>query len=257
MSVEVNYIYLLQEREFLKTNETIYKIGKTTQMNYDRFKQYPNGSVLLYQTICDNCHTLEKELLSIFKNKFKHRKDIGNEYFEGNYKDMIDIISNKSLSKNTKSFEKTTISELKVTKPTEIKSPKKSPKKKIEKASINNTVDISNNISTSIFIFSSSFNTYDNTFFEKYVPVVIGYDEDDYCLFNSHYAEIGFDKMSINKYNFKNYVWIKDTTHIKKDECIWDNEYRFKSYVWYYNRLYDDLKLILKQSLNLTSVVLV
>ena len=29
----INYIYLLQEREFLKTNENIYKIGKTMQEN--------------------------------------------------------------------------------------------------------------------------------------------------------------------------------------------------------------------------------
>lgn len=32
------YIYLLQEREFIKTNENIYKIGKTKQENCKRFK---------------------------------------------------------------------------------------------------------------------------------------------------------------------------------------------------------------------------
>ena len=41
------YIYLLQEREFLKTNEPIYKIGMTEQTNpFDRFNSYPNGSRL-------------------------------------------------------------------------------------------------------------------------------------------------------------------------------------------------------------------
>ncbi len=96
-----HYIYLLQEREFIKTNENIYKIGKTTQQNNERFKQYPKGSVLLLQTICSNCHSIEKELIKQFKNKFKQRNDIGIEYFEGNLQDMIhiivDIIKNDNL----------------------------------------------------------------------------------------------------------------------------------------------------------------
>jgi hypothetical protein len=29
--ITTNYIYLLQEREFIKTNENIYKIGMTTK----------------------------------------------------------------------------------------------------------------------------------------------------------------------------------------------------------------------------------
>ncbi len=86
------YIYLLKEREFIKTNENIYKIGKTTQQNNERFKQYPKGSILLLQSICSNCHSIEKEMIKQFKNNFKQRNDIGNEYFEGNLQDMIRII---------------------------------------------------------------------------------------------------------------------------------------------------------------------
>lgn len=92
MEIDIQYIYLLQEREFIKTNEKIYKIGKTKQKNNDRFKQYPKGSILLFQLICPDCDTLEKELITIFKNKYKHRKDIGNEYFEGDSNNMIQII---------------------------------------------------------------------------------------------------------------------------------------------------------------------
>ena len=87
-----NYIYLLQEREFIKTNEQIYKIGKTKQINNKRLNQYPKGSILLFQIICDNCDYLEKYLINIFKKKYKHCIDIGNEYFEGFYKEMIEII---------------------------------------------------------------------------------------------------------------------------------------------------------------------
>ena len=90
----INYIYLLQEREFLKTNENIYKIGKTKQENLKRLCNYPNGTQLIFQIICNNCDIIEKQLINTFREKYLLQKDIGNEYFKGNYKDMIDDIYN-------------------------------------------------------------------------------------------------------------------------------------------------------------------
>lgn len=87
-----NYIYLLQEREFMKTNENVYKIGMTKKANHERFNQYPKGSILLFQMICNDCKNMEKIIIIKFKQHFKLRKDIGNEYFEGDYKNMVDII---------------------------------------------------------------------------------------------------------------------------------------------------------------------
>jgi hypothetical protein len=91
--MSVNYIYLIHEREFIKTKENIYKIGRSQQEHNKRANQYPKQSVLLYQIICENCVKLEKILLQEFNTKFKKCKDIGNEYFEGNYEAMIDIIN--------------------------------------------------------------------------------------------------------------------------------------------------------------------
>ena len=90
--METNYIYLLQEREFLKTKEDIFKVGMTTKKNHERFNQYPKGSILLFQMICKNCKNIEKQIITSFKENFKQRKDIGIEYFQGNYKNMIDFI---------------------------------------------------------------------------------------------------------------------------------------------------------------------
>jgi hypothetical protein len=90
--METQYIYLLQEREFIKTNENIFKIGKTKQNNNDRFKQYPKGSVLLFQIICCDCDNIERRLIKIFKEKYKQCKQIGNEYFDGDKQDMIKTI---------------------------------------------------------------------------------------------------------------------------------------------------------------------
>jgi hypothetical protein len=87
-----NYIYLLQEREFIKTKENIYKVGRTKKENYQRFNQYPKGSILLFQMICNNCENIETQIIKQFKEKFNQQKNIGNEYFEGDCNMMIDII---------------------------------------------------------------------------------------------------------------------------------------------------------------------
>jgi len=79
-----NYIYLVKEREFIKTNENIYKIGRSKQENTKRFLQYPKGSELIIQARCIDCIKTEKIIIDLFKKKFIHRRDIGNEYFEGN-----------------------------------------------------------------------------------------------------------------------------------------------------------------------------
>ena len=86
------YVYLVQEREFIKTNEKIYKIGRTKKENLTRFNQYPKGSALLLQLTCKDCVKLETELIKCFIGKYKQCTDIGNEYFEGDYEDMIEDI---------------------------------------------------------------------------------------------------------------------------------------------------------------------
>ena len=86
------FIYLIKEREFIKTKEHIYKIGKTKQENLQRIKSYPNGSILLLYIITNDCDKKEKEIIQKFKEHFIHKKDIGNEYFMGDYNHMINII---------------------------------------------------------------------------------------------------------------------------------------------------------------------
>ncbi len=90
-----NYIYLIYLREFINSKENVYKIGKTTQINNNRFSSYPKGSKVLFQMTCSNCHNLEKEIIKLFKQKYTHRKkDYGDEYFEGNSEEMIKDIFN-------------------------------------------------------------------------------------------------------------------------------------------------------------------
>lgn len=90
--MEDSCIYLVKEREFIKTSEEIIKVGYSDQKNLLRFKKYPKGSLLLCHVYTSNGSVCEKKIISIFKNIFIHRKDIGNEYFEGDYKRMRLII---------------------------------------------------------------------------------------------------------------------------------------------------------------------
>ena len=80
---------MIREREFIKTKESIYKIGKTVEIK-NRMPAYPKDSIL---HICFYCNTnidqIEKQMIKHFDNVFKNRSDIGREYYEGNLTDMI------------------------------------------------------------------------------------------------------------------------------------------------------------------------
>jgi hypothetical protein len=96
------YIYLVQEREFIKTNEPIYKLGKTKQECLKRICNYPNGTKLLIQIICNDCDKYERELINKFKEIFIQKKEIGYEYFKGDKYKMIEIIYNLIWENNIK-----------------------------------------------------------------------------------------------------------------------------------------------------------
>lgn len=83
-----DYIYLLREREFMKTNESIYKIGRTNQCFITRFKQYPKNSQLELVIKVNNSIVVENVLKKTLTKKFIKRKDIGDEYYEGCIKEI-------------------------------------------------------------------------------------------------------------------------------------------------------------------------
>lgn len=93
------FIYIIQEREFIKTNESIYKIGKTKKDLRTRMNGYPKNSKVLYFTKVDDCSIIESKMITTFDTIFDNAKDIGREYYSGNIDDMIKIanmIVNKS-----------------------------------------------------------------------------------------------------------------------------------------------------------------
>ena len=101
--MKIEYVYLNQHAEFVKSGNCVYKIGKSMQPNVDRFHQYPEGTSFLFQTACPDCDSYERDLIKIFKKKYKHRSEIGKEYFEGSYVDMINDIMSYCLNPKDKS----------------------------------------------------------------------------------------------------------------------------------------------------------
>lgn len=84
------YIYIIQEREFIRIKEETYKVG-ITQDIIRRYSEYPKSSKLIYTRVCDT--NFEKEILKFLKEKFIQKREYGTEYFEGDYNEIINCIN--------------------------------------------------------------------------------------------------------------------------------------------------------------------
>ena len=91
----MNYFYIIREREFIKTNENIYKIGKTTQELHKRMASYPKDSESILSLNVPDCHIFERTIINLFRGVFIQRTDIGTEYFEGDVNQMIELAYNE------------------------------------------------------------------------------------------------------------------------------------------------------------------
>lgn len=87
------YIYIIREREFVRLNEPIYKIGRTVNI-HNRMNAYPKDSEIYLFEPVTNSVWYERELLRLFSNTYSRGRlrsgeIIGKEYFVGDVNDMI------------------------------------------------------------------------------------------------------------------------------------------------------------------------
>lgn len=83
------HLYMIREREFLRTRENIYKIGKTINIR-GRMPSYPKNSRLYICFFCStNIDVVEKHMIALFDQRFIKRTDIGSEYYEGDVIEMV------------------------------------------------------------------------------------------------------------------------------------------------------------------------
>ena len=76
------FIYLTHLREFINSNQEIYKLGKSGKLDRSRLYGYPKGSNTILTLFVKNHHKAEEELLQLFSDKFTKMNNIGREYFE-------------------------------------------------------------------------------------------------------------------------------------------------------------------------------
>lgn len=81
-------LYILIEDRFIKSEQSIIKIGRTIRSVVTRFKEYPKGSVLLGVGHVNDCVAGEKILIDMFKKLYERQLGIGLEYFKGDIRAM-------------------------------------------------------------------------------------------------------------------------------------------------------------------------
>ena len=96
------YILLMHDRFFKDQDKPIYRLSKIN-MEKKTYNQIKNFNIIYY-TICNDSEYIKENIMQIFKEKYIHRKDIGESYFLGDSQDMIHDIRNeisKSIQDNT------------------------------------------------------------------------------------------------------------------------------------------------------------
>lgn len=96
----IEYIYIVQEREFVNNDEDIYKIGKTSNNIRVRMNDYPKNSALHYVTGVIDSTSIEKKAIALFDAEFINMKNIGREYYKGDLLTMMQKL-NKLVDENT------------------------------------------------------------------------------------------------------------------------------------------------------------
>jgi hypothetical protein len=96
------YILLMHDRFFKDQDKPIYRLSKINmvKITYDQIKIFN----ITYYAICNDSEYIKENIMEIFKEKYIHRKDIGEFYFFGDSQDMIHDIRNeisKSIQDNT------------------------------------------------------------------------------------------------------------------------------------------------------------
>jgi len=82
------HIYVIKEREFLKTNENIYKIGRSKSI-INRMPAYPKNSRIYSILYVKDVNEVEKFMIDRFDKLFVKRVDIGNEYYECSEEELM------------------------------------------------------------------------------------------------------------------------------------------------------------------------
>ena len=85
-----SYMYLLKEREFVNSGEDVVKTGFSEAFS-KRMLAYPKGSIVLATLRVSHGRSTERMVLAALRSRFKSRRDIGAEYFEGPLREIVSV----------------------------------------------------------------------------------------------------------------------------------------------------------------------
>lgn len=89
MSDQLEYVYIIRLREFIRLNEQTYKIGKTKRTPMKRMIEHPNESEIIAFISVRNCTAVENDIKKTFAEQFIQMKRYGTEYFYGDPTEML------------------------------------------------------------------------------------------------------------------------------------------------------------------------
>jgi acetolactate synthase small subunit len=92
-NINLEYIYLFHTYDCIASEKNIFKIGKTCRHPWDRYSEYPRGTQIIQIVGVTSCDNTETYILEKFKKKFNQCKEFGNEYFEGEIKEIDEYFS--------------------------------------------------------------------------------------------------------------------------------------------------------------------
>jgi hypothetical protein len=89
------YITLIHEREFKNQVLNIYKIGLFDDTDFNNIlKDVPKNSNILYVHYLKEFNiTIYQQILAKFKKNFVPREDLGEDYYQGDFEKMLEIIN--------------------------------------------------------------------------------------------------------------------------------------------------------------------
>ena len=92
MTNTAGYLYIIHVREFIRSREPIFKVGRTDNISR-RLSQYPKGSKLIATVAVDDMVRCETRLLSRLCSTCMIRVDLGREYVQGCLKTISKIMN--------------------------------------------------------------------------------------------------------------------------------------------------------------------
>ena len=86
------YVYIIRECDFVRLNEDIYKIGRTSKTNpEDRFQKYRKGTEIIGFFRVNDSIECENKIIKCFSNHTNITKmnEYGKEYFQGDKNELL------------------------------------------------------------------------------------------------------------------------------------------------------------------------